>query len=504
MRDWIGSKRFSRRFGNGFARITNPMGRSLHRVFVNAGRWADAQPFREVIRLQFQGRNVMVVGIGISNMPLIRYLLQKGARVTASDRRSLEELGDRAEELRRLGVRIVAGDGYLAPLVDHQIIFLTPGIPKHLPEVVEARERGAFIGGEAGLVLALTQAQTIGITGSAGKTTTTTLVGETLKAAEMQVHVGGNIGQPLIERVEEIPAEATVVLELSSFQLQLSHTSPHIAIVTNITPNHLDVHASMAEYIDAKKQIFRQQSSVDYLILNHADETVRAFADETQSHVVFFSRQGDPGSENAAFLRDGQLIWRFRGQEYPTAQLDEIKLIGLHNQENMLAAMAASYLAGASMQAIRQVLTTFTGVEHRIEPVRELNGAKWYNDSKATSPAEAVAALTTLSAPIVLIAGGSDKGIPFDPMAPLVAEKVKSLILTGPTGTKIAEAAQRAGYEGPIHYAADMAEAVRAAQQASASGDTVVLSPACASFDAYKSFEERGRHFKTLVHALKG
>lgn len=197
------------------------------------------------------------------------------------------------------------------------------------------------------------------------------------------------------------------------------------------------------------------------------------------------------------------MVWRYNNQEFPTLRLDELKLPGLHNQENVLAAMAACYLAGVGMHAIRSVLTTFTGVEHRIEPVRELNGAKWYNDSKATSPAEAVACLSTLAAPIVLIAGGSDKGIPFDPMAPLVAEKVKALILTGPTGPKIEEAVVRHGYSRIIFRAKDMAEAVQLAHQAAAPGDNVVLSPACASFDAYRNYEHRGQVFKDLVNGLK-
>lgn len=452
--------------------------------------------------MELNGRHAVVVGIGISNLALIRYLRKKGATVTACDRRSPAEMGDRAKELEALGVPLVSGEGYLAPLSQHDLIFLTPGIPKHLPEIEAARRRGALITGEIGLLMESSKAPAVAVTGSAGKTTTTTLIGEIMKASGLKAYVGGNIGTVLIEKVEEIEPDATVVLELSSFQLQLAQRSPHIAVITNITPNHLDVHASMEEYVDAKKTIFRHQSAEDWLILNHADDRVRSFAEEARGRVVFFSRHGDPGGQNAAFIRDGQVIWRYGGREYATLQVDEIKLLGLHNQENVLAAMAATYLAGASMSAVREVLTSFTGVEHRIEPVRELDGARWFNDSKATSPAEAVSALSTLPAPIVLIAGGSDKGIPFDPMAPLVKEKVKSLILTGPTGPKIEEAVRRAGYSGPVRYAADMAEAVRLARKAADSGDVVLLSPACASFDAYRNFEERGRHFKSLVMAL--
>ncbi|MFZ5822880.1 MAG: UDP-N-acetylmuramoyl-L-alanine--D-glutamate ligase [Bacillota bacterium] len=452
--------------------------------------------------MELQGQRVAVVGIGVSNLALIRYLVKRGARVTACDRRSEAELGERAAELRGLGVTLSTGESYLEPLATHDLIYLTPGMPKHLPEIQAARERGAVISGEISLVLDQCRAPIIGITGSAGKTTTTTLIGEIMKASGRETYVGGNIGTVLIERVEEIPPEAAVVLELSSFQLQLVRRSPQIAIVTNLTPNHLDIHASMAEYIEAKKTIFRYQSHEDWVILNHGDDLVRSFAEEARSRVVFFSRHGDPGGENGAFIRGDQLVWRRGGQEYPTLMIDEIQLLGPHNQENVLAAMAAAYLAGAPLSAVREVLTSFSGVEHRLEPVRELAGARWYNDSKATSPAEAVAALETLTAPIVLIAGGSDKGIPFDPMAPLVKVKVKALILTGPTAPKIEEAMRQGGYTGPVHRAANMAEAVSLARQASAPGDNVVLSPGCASFDAYRNFEERGHDFKRLVKGL--
>lgn len=453
--------------------------------------------------MELEGRHAVVVGIGISNMPLIRYLLSKGAAVTACDRKSAADLGERAVELKQLGVALSTGEGYLAPLADHDLIFLTPGMPKHLPEIVAARGRGAVISGEAGLVMAGCRAPILAITGSAGKTTTTTLIGEIMKASGRETYVGGNIGTPLVEQVESIPAEAAVVLELSSFQLQLTgEYSPHIAVITNISPNHLDIHASMDEYIQAKQNIYRHQNKRDYVVLNHDDELVRSFAAGAPGRVVFFAQLGDPGTATCAFEREGELVWRFRGREFPTLQTGEIQLLGLHNRENVLAAMAACYLAGAGMASIRQAVAGFTGVEHRLEPVRTLDGARWFNDSKATSPAEAVAALSTLAAPIVLIAGGSDKGIPFDPMAPLVAEKVKALVLTGPTAPKIEEAVRRAGYDGVIHHAREMAEAVSLAHQEARAGDSVVLSPGCASFDAYRNFEERGRHFKRLVDDL--
>jgi UDP-N-acetylmuramoylalanine--D-glutamate ligase len=454
--------------------------------------------------MEFQHRRVAVVGIGVSNMPLIRYLVGKGALVTACDRKSEQELGERADSLMSLGVKLATGLDYLEPLSDHDLICLTPGMPKHLPEILAARERGATITGEIGLVMGASRAPIIGITGSAGKTTTTTLVGEILLANGGEVFVGGNIGTPLIEQVEAIPPSAHVVLELSSFQLQLTgDRSPHISVLTNISPNHLDVHASLVEYVSAKQNIFMYQKPTDYVVLNYDDWVVRSFANAAPGQVVFFSRLEDPGTATCAFLQDDTLVWRLNHQEFATLLVSEVQLLGAHNLENVLAAMAVCYLAGASLSSIRSVVLAFTGVEHRLEPVRTLGGANWFNDSKATSPAEAVAALTTLPAPIVLIAGGSDKGIPFDPMASLVAEKVKSLILTGPTAPMIEAAVRAAGYAGPLHHAADMAAAVRLAHTAAGPGDSVVLAPGCASFDAYQNFEERGRHFKALVAALE-
>jgi UDP-N-acetylmuramoylalanine--D-glutamate ligase len=406
-------------------------------------------------------------------------------------------------ELRALGVRLVLGPDYLAPLADHDEIYLTPGMRKDLPEIEAARQRGAQIRGEAGVVLERCRAKTIGITGSAGKTTTTTLIGHILHAAGQHVHVGGNIGTPLIEQVETLAPDETVVIELSSFQLQLTPPySPQIAVWTNLSPNHLDIHSSMDEYIEAKKNIFRYQSATGWLVANWDDPVVKAAAAEAPGRVCPFSLSGDPGASTCAFQREDELVWRHHGVELPTVKLHEIKLVGEHNRENALAAMAAAYLAGAGLHAIRLVLTSFRGVEHRIEPIGEYHGATWYNDSKATSPAETVACLKALPAPIVLIAGGSDKGIPFDPLQPLVKEKVKALVLTGPTAEKIEATVRAGGYEGPVFRARGMEEAVHAAAGFAAPGDAVVLSPACASFDAYRNFEERGKHFKALFRSL--
>jgi len=453
--------------------------------------------------MEFRGKRAAVVGVGVSNLALTRYLIMKGAIVAACDRKPLLQMGQVAAELEALGIPTYTGSAYLEPLANHDLIFLTPGMPKHLPEIQAARARGAWISGEIGLVMAVCPAPIIGITGTAGKTTTTTLIGEVLREAGREVYVGGNIGRPLIESVEEISTDAAVVLELSSFQLQLTgETSPQIAVMTNLSPNHLDVHASLAEYYDSKQNIFRYQKPSDTLVSNYDDQLLRDMAAKAPGRVVYFSRLTDPGGHTCAFIRGDDLVWRYRGQEYPTLKQSELRMAGEHNVENALAAMAAGYLAGAGLHAVRAVLTSFTGVEHRLEQVRSRNGVLWFNDSKATSPVEAVAALRTLPAPIVLIAGGSDKGIPFEPMAPLIAEKVKALILTGPTAHQIEAVARSHGYTQPVHHAANMNEAVSLAATVAVTGDRVALSPGCASFDAYQNFEHRGRHFKELVMAL--
>ncbi len=462
--------------------------------------------------MDLAGRRVAVVGLGMSNVALIRYLVGKGAQVTACDQQSAEALGDRYREAASLGVAFSLGPGYLDVLSDFDLIYLTPGIAKHLPPIAAAAARGAVLSGEIDLVLSLLRAPVVGVTGSAGKTTTTTLIGEMGRAAGLDVRVGGNIGRPLILEAEGIPAATTVVLELSSFQLHLARRSPHIAVVTNITPNHLDVHASMAEYVAAKGNILRFQASADYAVLNYDDETVRAMAALTAGRVVWFSLRGAPplSEGDACYLADDRLIWRFAGHEYPVALSREVLIPGRHNLANACAAAAAAFLAGAGHATVRQVLTSFRGVEHRLEPVRELDGVEYYNDSKATSPAEMLAALETLTRPLVLIAGGYDKKLPFDSVGAAIARRAHTLLLTGPTAPAIAAAVQAAIATDPalgpgpaVLVVSGMEAAVAAAQAAARPGDAVLLSPACASYDAYHNFEERGRHFKSLVQALQ-
>ncbi len=470
--------------------------------------------------LRLGGRRAAVVGLGVSNLPLIRFLLRSGAEVTGMDRKGPEELVDRYPELRSLGIGLELGPGYLGRLPEFDLIFLAPGIRKDLPELAAARERGAEIASEIGLVLERCRAPVIGVTGSAGKTTTTTLIGEILKADGREVYVGGNIGRPLIEVVDSISPAAVVVLELSSFQLQLVRRSPGIGLITNLSPNHLDVHASLEEYLDAKKNIFRFQPAAGWTVLNRDQPATRALAAECRGRVAFFSRLEE--LERGAFLRGKLIVFRGPGGERAVCDLAHIRLPGQHNLENVLAAAAVTSCYGAAPKAIARAIAAFEGVEHRLELVRELGGVRYYNDSIASTPERTMAALRTLDGPLHLIAGGYDKHLAFGELARemLASGKVKTLLLIGATAGKIeaavreataSEAGDRPPFAGggagaspwpEVLRLPDLAAAVHAARSRTRPGEIVVLSPACASFDMYRNFEERGRHFKELVAAL--
>lgn len=455
--------------------------------------------------MDFEGKRVAVVGLGVSNLPLIRFLKAKGAHVTGCDKKSLDELAARVPLIQELDCRLDLGPGYLASLSEHEVIFLTPGMRKNLPEIARARAAGAIISSEISLVFELCRAPILGITGSSGKTTTTMLCGRILETNGDQVFVGGNIGRPLIEIAEQIPATAKVVLELSSFQLEELAHSPHLSIVTNITPNHLDQHASMEEYVEAKKHIYRHQTPGDACILNFDDPTTRAMQHDCPGRVAFFSRRTE--LDEGAFVRHGDLLLRWAGREERICSRDELKLLGEHNVENVLAASLATHLFGARTAAVHEAVTTFTGAPHRLEFVREVSGVRYYNDSIATTPSRAMAALSSFDQPIVLIAGGYDKKIPFDEFVRLAVRKVKAVVVLGVTAGLIEEAIRRAAAEGSarlpiIVRAGGFDEAVREAAHLAAPGDVVLLSPACASYDMFNNFEERGQRFRDLVRGL--
>lgn len=454
--------------------------------------------------MDWAGKRVAILGLGRSNVALARYLSRQGAHLVGFDAKGALELGERYRTLEQLpGMEFRLGEGYLFGLAGFDAVFVTPGMKKHLPELERARAEGALISSEMALFLELCRAPVVGVTGSSGKTTTTTLVGMMLEAAgERPVYVGGNIGTVLIELVEEIPERAWVVLELSSFQLQLAKVSPHLAGLLNLRPNHLDVHNSYDEYVESKCNIFRSQRPGDWLVFNVDDAEVVRHSLGSPAQRAGFSRKHPvrPG----AYVRDGVITGAMAGGEIPILKTQRLRIPGAHNVENALAASALALLAGVEPGVIARVLATFPGVEHRLELVRVLGGARYINDSIATSPDRTVAALNTVPGMVVLIAGGYDKGLDFDELGPVMGGKVRVLITMGDTAPRIAAvAAYLAGPAGPLVLRAQsLDEAVQLAYRHAREGETVLLSPACASFGMFANFEERGRAFKTLVRGL--
>ncbi len=445
-----------------------------------------------------RGKRVAFCGIGRSHMPLMEQFQSHGAKVAARDKRSLAELGENGQKLQALGVELILGEDYLKDLTE-DIIFRTPGMKFHLPELEEARRRGGVVTSEMEVFFKLCPCKIYAVTGSDGKTTTTSILAEFLRAEGKTVRLGGNIGKPLLPEIDAIAPEDVAVVELSSFQLISMRESPDVAVVTNLAPNHLDIHKDMEEYVQAKKNIFLHQDGFGRTVLN-ADNTVTAgFAPEVRGDCWRFSRRESP--ERGVFC-NGQDIF-VNGEKLMAVQ--DIQLPGWHNVENYMAAIAAAW-GDVSPENMRRVAEEFAGVEHRMEFVRERNGVKYYNDSIASSPSRTISGtLSFYKEKIILICGGYDKHIPYEPLGPAVREKVKTLVLMGDTGPKIEQAVREAKSGEPlpeILHARDMAQAVALAAEAAAPGDVVSLSPASASFDMYPGFEARGRHFKELVKGL--
>ncbi len=446
-----------------------------------------------------KGKSVTFCGIGRSHMPLIRLFREKGALVSARDRRSLEELGENGEKLQAMGVRLILGEDYLKNLAE-DVIFRTPGMKYYLPELTEARARGAAVTSEMETFFELCPCKLYAVTGSDGKTTTTTILSELLKAEGKTVHLGGNIGKPLLPEIETIRETDCAVAELSSFQLISMRESPDVAVVTNLSPNHLDMHKDMEEYIGAKKNIFLHQNAYSRTVLNADNEITASFAAETRGDTWMFSRKGP----QRGVWCDGKSIYV---NDRRLLDVADIRLPGWHNVENYMAAIAAAW-GDVSPEAIEKVAREFGGVEHRAELVREFEGVSYYNDSIASSPTRTIkGALSLYEQKMILICGGYDKHIPYDPLGPAICDKVKTLIVMGDTGPKIEAAVKQApNYrEGRpvILRVKDMEEAVNAARRAAKAGDRVFLSPASAAFDLYPNFEVRGRHFKELVNRLR-
>lgn len=444
-----------------------------------------------------KGKKVGVVGIGVSNIPLIRFLVQLGAEVSAFDQRTIENLSNEVLEFGD-NIKLYLGEDYLDNLHGLDMVFKTPGMRFDNPYLHSVKEEGAIITSEMEEFLKYCPGRTIGVTGSDGKTTTTTIIGEILKKSGYKVYVGGNIGTPLFSRIEEIREQDMVVLELSSFQLMTMTVSPEIALITNLTPNHLDIHKDMEEYIDAKKNIFRYQDENDLLILNEDNEITRGFAEEAKGKVEFFSSQKE---NEDAYYNDGSLYLRYER----IVDLKEMRVKGIHNAENFLGAFLAveDYV---TKDVMRNLALEFSGVKHRCQFIRELEGVSYYNDSIASSPTRTIASIKSLEKKVNVILGGYDKNLDFAPLAEEGHAYMKNIVLVGDTKYKIREVfdnlSETKGIHIPMFIAETFEDAVLLLKSISKDGDIAILSPACASFDMFRNFEARGDRFIELVNGF--
>ena len=447
-----------------------------------------------------RGKRVAVIGIGVSNAPLIRLLRAADIAVTACDKKERAALGGIADELESMGCELRLGEDYLNGLCE-DVIFRTPGLhPRYLED---AKKRGSVITSEMEVFFEVCPCPIFAVTGSDGKTTTTTMIAGLLRAAGKTVHLGGNIGHPLLAEAEQIAAEDVAVVELSSFQLMTMKKSPVRAVLTNLSPNHLDVHTDMDEYVEAKKAIFAYQQKGDLLVTNLDNEITNKLSKSTNGKVEYFTRNSAANIENGCYLQDDAIWYRGNGCARCVLPLKDILLPGVHNIENYMAAICA--VQGlVDDEIIRTFARGFGGVEHRIELVRERRGVRWYNDSIASSPSRTIAGLKSFSQQVVLIAGGKDKGISYTEIGPVINDHVKLLILCGATAGVIRKAVEQAeNYHGiEIIEVDEYPVAVSLADERTRQGDIVILSPASTSFDRFKNFEERGRVFKDLVRKL--
>ena len=451
-----------------------------------------------------KGKTVAFIGIGTSNLPLIKLFAEKGAKVIACDRKSFDSLGENGVKAKEYGAELILGEDYLSN-INADIVFRSPGTPFYKDELVKLRDNGTVLTSEMEVFFDLCPCKAIAVTGSDGKTTTTTIISEILKAAGKTVHLGGNIGKPLLPEIESVKPDDWAVVELSSFQLISMRRSPDIAVVTNLAPNHLDIHKDMQEYVDSKKNIVLHQNAFSKAVLNLDNEIANGFSGDVRGKLAKFSVKEK--LFNGAYLDGTKIVYSDYGKVTEVMDYRDIKIPGMHNVENYLAAISAVW-GIADVDTIVQVAKTFGGVAHRAEFIREYRGVKYYNDSIASSPTRtALGTLSLYDEKIIIIAGGYDKHIPYEPLGPVINNKVKTLILLGDTAPKIEAAVKGAdNYDESsikIINVTNMEEAVEAAVNNSVEGDIVSLSPASASFGLYKNFEERGNHFKTIVNNLE-
>ena len=450
-------------------------------------------------------RKVAIIGIGVSNMPLIDYLHEMKANVTVFDSKEIAEMSkDVMDKITEYSMEFSLGKNYLSKLRGFDIIFRSPSCLPTIPELEEESERGAIVTTEIELLMKMCPCKIIGVTGSDGKTTTTTLISEILKAGGYKCHVGGNIGIPLFTKLNEISPDDIVVLELSSFQLMGMEVSPDIAVITNITPNHLNVHKDYEEYIEAKKNIFRYQDKDGILITNYDNKITKEASCHTKGNVVFFSSKEK--IDNGYIADEGAIKQCKDKIRKHLINFSEITIKGMHNYENICAALAATENLVKRDVAI-EVCKNFKGVEHRIEFVSELNGVKWYNDSASTTPSRAISAINAFDEKIVLIAGGADKNLDYEPLAKIIVEKVNVLILMGETAEKIFNAVkeemEKQKKELKILICDSLNQAVILAKRNTKKGQVVLFSPASTSFDMFKNMYERGEKFKKIIFQME-
>jgi UDP-N-acetylmuramoylalanine--D-glutamate ligase len=450
-----------------------------------------------------KGKKVCFVGIGTSNIPLIEMFAQKGAIVSACDKKTFDELGENGVRAKNAGAELILGENYLDN-IDTDILFRSPGTPFYRPELEALKSKGVVVTSEMEVFFDLCPCKIIAVTGSDGKTTTTSIIAEFLKSANKTVHLGGNIGTPLLPIIESISPEDYAVVELSSFQLISMRKSPDIAVVTNLAPNHLDIHKDMQEYVDSKKNIILHQNAFSKAVLNLDNDIANDFSADVRGQLAKFSRRNTV--DNGAYLEDNTIVYNDYGKKTSIMDIKDIRIPGMHNVENHLAAISAVW-GIVDVDTIVKVAKEFAGVEHRAEFVREIDGVKYYNDSIASSPTRtALGTLSLYEQKIIIIAGGYDKHIPYEPLGPVICDKVKVLVLLGDTAPKIEEAVKNSenySKNNPIIINVNnMEEAVIAAKENAVDGDIVSLSPASASFGLYKNFMERGNHFKDIVNSL--
>jgi len=453
----------------------------------------------EGFRRWLAGRTVAVVGLARSGVAAARLIGRLGGRVLASDSAAREALSAEARALEREGARLWAGGHPAAAFEGAALVVVSPGVPLELPALAAAQTRGVPVVSELELAWRVMEADVIAITGTNGKTTTTALIGDILRAQARSVLVGGNIGTPLSLAALDFPADGLVVAEASSFQLEATlRFRPRVAAVLNVTPDHLDRHGTLERYVDAKARIFANQTGADCAVLNADDAAVAGLAVRTAAHVVWFSRARV--LDHGVFVRDGWVAARLNGHVELVCPVAEIPLRGQHNVENVLAATACALWTGMAPAAIRKGIALFRGVAHRIERVQDHRGVVYYNDSKGTNVASTIKALESFAEPVILIAGGKGKGQDFGPLGQAARGRVRHAVLIGEDRDTLRAALGAAG--AGVEDAASMEAAVQAAAAAAQPGDVVLLSPACASFDMFQNFEHRGEAFKSAVRAL--